>query len=152
LDATPDRTRERKEHAMITQAATLEQPTVTARDVIDRFVDLVAAQDLDGIVALYAPGARWDVHVPGWDGVAKSPVEYRDFHYVYFVEHRDAFSVDGYQLAVEGDTAALRWDLSWTDRRDGARCVSFQCHFFEVHSGLIFRHHMYCAGVRADEC
>lgn len=121
------------------------------RDVIERYVELTAAQDLSGIVALYAPDARWDVHVPGWDTTADRPAAIEELQYDLFVHNRDAFAVDDYQLLADGDAVALRWDLSWRDRQDGARCLCFQSHFFRVRDGRIHRHQMYCAGVRAYE-
>jgi ketosteroid isomerase-like protein len=141
--------REREEHAMIASATVQQTVTTQPRDVVARFVELIAAQDLDGLVSLYAPNALWEVHVPGWDGSASCPADLIDLHHGFFVQNRDAFAVDGYQILADGDSVALRWTLSWRDRQDGAHCVSFQSHFFDIANGQIHRHHMYCAGVRA---
>ena len=105
-----------------------------AREVTERFV------------AVYAPGAVWGVHVPGWDGLLTDAADIRALHASFF--GREEFRIDRYQLVAEGNTVALRWSLGWRDRKDGAPCVSFQSHFFEVADGLIRRHGMYCAGVR----
>jgi ketosteroid isomerase-like protein len=113
----PTWSREREEHAM-NDTMTVRNPTTTEpRAVIERFVDRIAAQDLDGVVALYGPDALWEVHVPGWDGVANHPAALYELHHGYFVQNRDAFSVDGYQLLADGDAIALRWDLSWRESR-----------------------------------
>src|SRR5215208_1398429 len=141
--------REREEFAMIAPSL-VRYPTIAdSRGVVERFVELIAAQDLDGLVALYAPDALWEVHVPGWDGVASRSEEARDFHHGFFVQNWDVFTVDDYRLIADGDAVALRWTLSWRDRQDGAHRVSFQSHVFEVVNGLIHRHHMYYAGGRA---
>jgi ketosteroid isomerase-like protein len=134
--------------------ATLTTPTQTIaepRQVVERFVELIAAQDLDGLVSLYGPDAIWEVHVPGWDGSASRPADLFDLHHGFFVQNRDNFAVENHGVIADGDTIALRWTLSWRDRQDGAHCISFQSHFFDVTSGRIRRHHMYCAGVRAHE-
>jgi ketosteroid isomerase-like protein len=138
-----------EEFAMIAVQTTETPTTTTPREVIECFVRLMAAGDIEAIVALYAPNACWDAHVPGWDTTAGQPAEFRRLHEDFFVAGRDDFSVDGYQIVAEGDSVALRWDLSWRDRDDGAHCVSFQSHFFTLHAGRIGRHEMYCAGVRA---
>jgi ketosteroid isomerase-like protein len=145
----PLRLREREEHAVIATASNPSTTTSQARDLIGRYVELIAAQDLDGVVGLYAPDAHWEVHVPGWDTTADHSAAIEDFQYRFFVHNRDAFAVDGHQLVADGDAVALRWDLSWRDRQGGAHCVSFQSHFFQIRNGLIHRHQMYCAGVRA---
>jgi ketosteroid isomerase-like protein len=122
------------------------ETTITTRDTVTRFVELMEDQDLSGVVDLYAPGAVWEVHVPGWDGVVTESGEMLSLHEEFF--GRVDFAVDGYQLIESGNSAALRWDLSWRDREDGGARVSFQSHFFEIDGGRILRHRMYCAGVR----
>ena len=134
--------------------ATFTAPTPTifqARHVVERFIEHIAAQNLDGLVSLYGPYALWEAHVPGWDGSASHPTDLREFHFGFFVRNRDAFTVEDYDLLDGGDRIALRWTLSWRDRQDGAHCISFQSHFFDVTDGRIDRHHMYCAGVRVRE-
>jgi len=109
----------------------------------------MADQDLNGVVALYGPDSGWEAHVPGWDGVLTDPEEMLHLHQDFF--GRQDFAVDRRQILSEGDDVALRWDLSWIDRTDGAECTSFQSHFFEIRDAHIHRHRMYCAGVRASE-
>ncbi len=119
------------------------------KDAVARFVRLMVDQDLDGVVALYGPGSTWEVHVPGWDTVLSDPAEMLPLHRDFF--GRDHFSVDEHQILGDGGAVALRWNLSWIDRDDGAACTSFQSHFFEIRGSSIHRHRMYCSGVRASE-
>ena len=39
------------------------------RPVIDEFLSALTARDLPATLNLYAPGAVFEPHVPGWDGV-----------------------------------------------------------------------------------
>jgi limonene-1,2-epoxide hydrolase len=116
---------------------------------VESFVQYMINQDLKAVVALYAPGAVWEVHVPSWDGVTSDPEEMLDLHQGYF--GRLDFKVVAHDIITNGEDVALRWDLEWTDRDDGATCASFPSHFFRVQDGQIRRHWMYCAGVRAYE-
>jgi hypothetical protein len=128
-------------------ATTTTVPAGRTQVVVEHLIGLLTEQVLDGVVDLYAPDATWEIHVPDWDGFVTDPAEMREL-YAEFFGH-DAFRVERRQIVAEGGTVALRWDLSWRDPTDGATCVSFQSHFFEVEGERIHRHAMYCAGVRA---
>ena len=130
-------------------AAIASAPESRAREVVERFVRAMEHQDLAAVVALYAPDAAWEVHVPGWDAAVTDRAELRELHEGFF--GRDEFRVEGCQLVEEGTTMALRWGLTWRDREDGAPCLSFQSHFCEVAGDRIRRHRMYCTGVRVRE-
>jgi hypothetical protein len=125
-----------------TQVKCAQNPTAVASD----FVNLMAKQDLAGVMALYAPDARWEVHVPGWDDLMTDPIEMLDLHQEFF--GRDRFHVDRYELIAAGDSVSLNWDLSWRDRASGLPAVSFQSHTFHIADSGIRLHRMYCAGVR----
>ncbi len=117
--------------------------------VIERFVELMAQQDLNGVVDLYASGAIWEVHVPGWDDQLTDPLDMLDLHRDFF--GRDQFRIDRHEVIASGDSVALNWDLGWRDRQSGLPAVSFQSHVFRVVDGAIQLHRMYCAGVRIYE-
>jgi hypothetical protein len=129
---------------MTAEPETAQNPAST----IETFVQHMIDQNLQGLLGLYSPGALWEIHVPGWDGVISDPEEMRDRHVGYF--GRLDFRVVAYDIISQGNDVGLRWDLEWTDRDDGAPCASFQSHFFHVEGGQIRRHWMYCAGVRAN--
>jgi len=130
------------------------QPTAAGLDscaleTVKQFVRLMEQQDLAGVVALYAPDALWEVHVPGWDDLLDDPRDMFALHQDFF--GRDQFRIDRHQLIGSGDSVALNWDLGWRDRAHGLPAASFQSHVFDVHGGRIHRHRMYCAGVRVYE-
>jgi len=132
-------------HANATQ---VDRPR-TAFQIADRFVELMAKQDLNGVVGLYSPGASWEVHVPGWDELLSDPIEMLDLHQSFF--GRDRFRIDRYELIASGDSVALNWDLGWRDRQSGLAAASFQSHVFTIADGGIQLQRMYCAGVRVYE-
>jgi ketosteroid isomerase-like protein len=134
----------------MTATVSIEAP-LKQSEVIKRFVELIARQELDGLVGLYADDFVWEVHVPGCDEIATLRNDLRELHDAYFIRNRDDFAVIDHHLIEDGNHVALRWELSWRDARDGAICTSYQGHFFDIQHGLIKRHQMYCAGVRADE-
>ncbi len=125
------------------QAAGLDQRALA---IADRFVRLMAAQDLEGVVDLYAPAAVWEVHVPGWDDLLVDRQEMFELHQEFF--GRDRFRIDRYELIADGERVALTWDLGWRDRDTGLPAASFQSHAFVIRDGRIQVHRMYCAGVR----
>ncbi|HET8629018.1 MAG TPA: nuclear transport factor 2 family protein [Thermomicrobiales bacterium] len=116
-------------------------------EVVERYVQALAARSLGGALALYAPGARFEVHVPGRDTLVEEPGEIGALLQDFFIG-RDAFRVAERQILDRAGTAALRMHLEWRDEADGAPCVCFQSHFFEVEAAQIRLHRMYCAGVR----
>lgn len=124
-------------------AASLDQHTLA---VAEQFVHLMRTQDLAGVVALYAPDAVWEIHVPGWDDRLAEWRELLDQHQEFF--GRDQFRIDRYELIAAGERVALTWDLGWRDRGSGLPAASFQSHTFLVRDGFIRFHRMYCAGVR----
>lgn len=129
-----------------TPAASPDQHTLA---VADAFVRLMANQDLSGVVALYAPDAVWEIHVPGWDDRLTDHRDLLAQHREFF--GRDEFRIDRHELIANGEQVALTWDLGWRDRRSGLPAASFQSHTFLMHDGLIRLHRMYCAGVRVYE-
>jgi hypothetical protein len=131
---------------MNTTQSPLTAETLSPKDVVEQFVELMARQDLAGVVSLYAPSAIWVVHVPGWDDQLVDPVEMLDLHQSFF--GRDQFRIDRHEVIASGEAVALNWDLAWRDRSTGLPAASFQCHTFVVADGGIQLHRMYCAGVR----
>ena len=131
--------------------ASTTTPTVpnAARATIERLIETLAAQDLDATLALFAPDALWEAHVPGWDTQMRGREEIAERLIPWFIA-RDDYEIAGYQLAGEGETVALRWEQHWRDAHDGAPCICHQSHFFTVHDGQITRQWMYCAGVNVD--
>lgn len=119
-----------------------------ARATIERLVEALAAQDLDATLDLYAPDARWEFHVPGWDDERQGREAIAAQLIPWFIL-RDGYEIAGYQLIQEGPVVALRWEQHWRDAGDGAPCTCHQSHFFDVEEGRIRRHWMYCSGVTA---
>jgi limonene-1,2-epoxide hydrolase len=117
------------------------------RAVVERFVAALAARDREAATALYAPGAQFEVHVPGWDTVVEDPAEIGDLLDHFFIG-RAGFRVDRSEIVAEGALAALNFDLQWRAGEEGAPCRSFQSHAFALADGQIRVHRMYCAGVR----
>jgi len=117
--------------------------------VVERFVRALAGRDLGATLALYAPDALFEVHVPGWDALVEEPAEIGELLQDFFIG-REGFRVSQHQILGEGRTAAQRVNLEWRDAEDGAPCVCFQSHFFETEEGAVHLHRMYCAGVRVQ--
>jgi ketosteroid isomerase-like protein len=132
----------------VTATPTTTAPTAPseARATIERLIEALAAQNLDAALALFAPDAIWEAHVPGWDTVMQGRDEIAERLIPWFIT-RDGYEIVGYQVAGEADTVALRWEQHWRDAHDGAPCVCHQSHFFTVRAGHITRQWMYCAGV-----
>ena len=116
-------------------------------DVVERFVAALAARDGAAATALYAPEARFEVHVPDWDPVVEGPAEIGELLQGFFIG-RDGFRVARSEILAEGPAAALNFDLEWRAADDGAPCLCFQSHAFTIAAGQIQQHRMYCAGVR----
>jgi len=121
----------------------------TTNLVAERFVAAIAARDLGAAMALYAPEATFEAHVPGWDVSVDEPADVSGLLDDFLIG-RDGFRVLRYRVIGEEGAAALRCDLQWHDEEDGAPCLCYQSHFFEVAGDRIRYHHMYCAGVRVQ--
>lgn len=122
----------------------------TTSSVVDTFVDALAARDLGAAVELYARGALFEPHVPGWDGLTDDHDEIGAWLDDFFVS-RDGFRVEDRAIIRQGDVAALRLVLRWRDADAGRPCLCFQSHFFDLVDERISFHRMYCAGVRVEE-
>jgi limonene-1,2-epoxide hydrolase len=121
-------------------------PTAT---IIEQFVEALRQRDLAAVLALYAPDATWEVHVPGGDGLQQGPAEIADLMDPWFTG-RAGFTIARHRLVGADSTWALQWELRWRDAVDGEPCTCHQSHFFEVRDGLIACHWLYCAGVRVE--
>lgn len=121
----------------------------TSNMVVERFVAALTARDLGAAMALYTPDARFEAHVPGWDVVVDEPSDVSNLLEDFLIG-RDGFRMLHYRVIGEEGAAALRCDLQWRDAEDGAPCLCFQSHFFELAGERIRYHHMYCAGVRVQ--
>jgi ketosteroid isomerase-like protein len=121
-------------------------PTATT---VEQFVEALRRRDLAAVLALYAPDATWEVHVPGGDGLQHGPAEIADLMDPWFTG-RAGFTIARHRLVSADSTWALQWELHWLDAVDGTPCTCHQSHFFEVRDGLIARHWLYCAGVRVE--
>lgn len=123
--------------------------TATA-SVVEEIVEALAARDLPATLRLYGPGAVFEPHVPGWDGVTDDRDEIGAWLDDFFIS-RDGFRVVDQEIVRQGDVAALRVVLRWRDGNDGRPCFCFQSHFFDVEGERIRAHRMYCAGVRVAD-
>jgi hypothetical protein len=122
----------------------------TTSSVVDAFVEALAARDLAATVDLYAPGAVFEPHVPGWDGVTDHRDEIGEWLDDFFIS-RDEFRVVDRAIVRQGDVAALRIVMRWRDADGVHPCLCFQSHFFDLDDEQIRFHRMYCAGVRVEE-
>lgn len=118
--------------------------------VIGRYVDALAARDLPATLSLYAPGAVFEPHVPGWDGVTDDRDEIGAWLDSFFIS-RDGFRVVDREIIRQGDVAALRIVMRWRDVDGGHPCLCFQSHFFDLDDERIRVHRMYCVGVRVAD-
>ena len=118
-----------------------------AQVVTERFVAALAARDRAAATRLYAPEARFEAHVPGWDPTVVGPVVIGELLQDFFIG-RDDFRVTRSEILTEGASAALNFDLTWRTPDDDASCLCFQSHTFAIEAGKIRLHRMYCAGVR----
>lgn len=123
---------------------------VERRSVIDGFVEALAARDLPAAVALYAPAAIFESHVPDWDGVTDDRAEISAWLDSFFIR-RDGFRVVDRAIVRQGDVAALRIVMRWHNADDGRPCLCFQSHFFDLDAEHIRVHRMYCSGVRVAD-
>ena len=114
---------------------------------IERFVQALGDRSVASALELYRPGAVFEPHVPGWDGLTDDRDEMGALLHDFFTS-RDGFRVVDRQIIRQGDIAALRFDLRWRDADSGEPCLCFQSHFFELEDERIRLHRMYCAGVR----
>ena len=124
------------------------QPQSIAASTVHQLIEALQGQDLEAALALYAPDAEWEIHVPGWDTDRTGREEIAERLIPWFMQ-REAYEIAGYALMEQGNRVALRWEQHWNDSEDGAPCTCHQGHFFEVADGLIQRHWMCCAGVTA---
>ena len=130
-----------------------DQPAAQTSDelqTVERFLQALGACDLEATLALYAPDAVWEVHVPGGDGLERGPEEIGQVLVPFYIS-RDGFEIARYRLVDQPGVVALQCELHWRDAEDGAPCISHQSHFFEVENGRIQRHWLYCSGVRVYE-
>jgi ketosteroid isomerase-like protein len=118
------------------------------KSVIDAYLAALTARDLAATLALYAPGAVFEPHVPDWDGATDDRDEMGEWLDDFFIS-RDGLRVVDQEVVRQGDVAALRIVLRWRDAGDGQPCLCFQTHFFDLEGERIRVHRMYCAGVRA---
>lgn len=115
--------------------------------VVEQFVAALAARDHAAATTLYAPEARFEVHVPDWDPIVEGPEAIGELLQGFFTR-RDDFRIARSEILAEGSAAALNFDLEWRAADDGAPCLCFQSHAFTIIAGQIRLHRMYCAGVR----
>jgi limonene-1,2-epoxide hydrolase len=119
----------------------------TGRAVAERFIQALAQRDGAAATTLYAPDARFEAHVPGWDPIVEGPEAIGDLLHGFFLA-RDGFRVARSEILADGPAAALTCDLEWRAADDGAPCRCFQSHTFQIAAGRIRLQRMYCAGVR----
>ena len=70
--------------------------------VIEEFVGALAARDLPATLARYAPGAVFEPHVPGWDGVTDDRDEIGAWLDSFFICR------DGFRVVLRDRPAGLR--------------------------------------------
>lgn len=117
------------------------------RAVVERFVRALAARDGAAAAALYAPDARFEAHVPGWDPTVVGPTEIAELLDGFFLA-REGFQVTRSDILTDGPAAALTFDLAWDADTPDAICRCFQSHTFAIEAGQIRAQRMYCAGIR----
>ena len=118
-----------------------------AQAVAEQFVAALVARDRPAATGLYAPEARFEAHVPGWDPTAVGPGVIGELLQDFFIG-RDDFRVIRSEILTDGAAAALNFDLTWRTPDDDASCLCFQSHTFAIEAGKIRLQRMYCAGVR----
>ena len=128
---------------MVTTALAVAEAQV----VTEQFVAALAARDRAAATSLYAPEARFEAHVPGWDPTVEGPAVIGELLQDFFIG-RDDFRVTRSEIITEGASAALNFDLAWRTAEHDASCRCFQSHTFAIEAGKIRLHRMYCAGVR----
>ncbi|MDJ0767637.1 MAG: hypothetical protein QNJ12_02545 [Ilumatobacter sp.] len=76
----------------------------TGRDFLDRYYQLLGAGDIDGVVAMYEPGAE----IVRYDGVAGTPDEIGGYFRTFLAQH-PGFALRSVDQLREHDDV-LMWD------------------------------------------
>lgn len=126
--------------------------TRTTRDAVERLLASLAAGDLEGLAALFAPELDWRLGWPAselggdipWIRPRRTPADVKE-HFRTLAEHNEPYaggtSID--HVLVDGNHAVITGTIRNVLRRNG---VSYEADFalhLTIEAGLIRRYHIY---------
>jgi ketosteroid isomerase-like protein len=110
------------------------------RDVIDRYYELLAARDRDGLVTLFAPDFKVTYHAQPdafpWSGVFEG-IDGFDRFLAVIAEHLEIVEVDQTATIADGERVVVQCAGHWRVKANGADVKGGMVNVFTVADGRI---------------